>query len=61
MNVINKFKDFMGLNEEEYSDYDETDRDAYRGDYHPPEPPPPQPVEEDRRGFRRSTTETRAS
>lgn len=61
MNVINKFKDFMGLNEEEYSDYDETDSDAYRGDYHPPEPPTPQPVEEERRGFRRSTTETRAS
>ena len=61
MNVINKFKDFMGLNEGEYSDYDETDSNAYRGNCHPPEPSTPQPVEEERRGLRRSTTETRAS
>ena len=53
MNVINKFKDFMGLNEEEYSDFDETDSDAYRSDDRAPEPPAPQPVEEERRGFRR--------
>jgi CHAT domain/WD domain, G-beta repeat len=33
MNVLNKFKDFMGLNDEDYSDYDETSADAYRGEY----------------------------
>jgi cell division inhibitor SepF len=59
VNVINKFKDFMGLNEEEYSDFDETDSDAYRSDDRAPEPPAPQPVEEERRGFRRSGAETR--
>jgi cell division inhibitor SepF len=61
VNVLNKFKDFMGLNEEEYSDYDETD-DAYRSEYPQPEPPTPQPVvEEERRGFRRATGETRTA
>jgi cell division inhibitor SepF len=55
VNVLNKFKDFMGLNEEDYSDYDETDSDAYRGEYQPPEPPIAQPVEEDRRNFPRTT------
>jgi cell division inhibitor SepF len=52
----------MGLNEDEYSDYDETDSDAYRGEYQPPEPPVPQQpvVEEERRGFRR-VTETRGA
>jgi cell division inhibitor SepF len=54
VNVINKFKDFMGLNEEEYCDFDETDSDAYRGNYQPPEPSAAQPVEEERRGFRRA-------
>jgi cell division inhibitor SepF len=59
--VLDRFKDFMGLNEDEYSDYDETDSDAYRSEYQPPEPPTPQPVvEEERRGFRR-TTETRGA
>ncbi len=56
MNVLNKFKDFMGLNDEDYSDYDETD-DAYRGEYHMPETPSPQTVEEDRRTQRLSTTD----
>ncbi|PSB42889.1 cell division protein SepF [Chamaesiphon polymorphus] len=61
MKVLDRFKDFMGLNEDEYSDYDETDSDAYRSEYQPPEPPTPQPVvEEERRGFRRAT-ETRGA
>ena len=55
MNVLNKFKDFMGLNEE-YSDYDETD-DAYRGEYPLPEPMLPQPIEEERRIPRRTTVD----
>jgi cell division inhibitor SepF len=53
--VLDRFKDFMGLNEDEYSDYDETDSDAYRGEYQPPEPPA-----SERRGFRR-VTETRGA
>lgn len=61
MNVINKFKDFMGLNEEEYSDYDETDSDAYRGEFQPPEPQISQPIEEERRGFRWTNGETRSA
>lgn len=52
MNVITKFKDFMGLNEE-YDDYDETE-DAYRSEYPLPEPPLAQPVEEERRIPRRT-------
>ncbi len=61
MNVITKFKDFMGLNEEEYSDYDETDSDAYRNEYQQPEPPLAQPTEPaEARGFRR-TSERSAS
>jgi cell division inhibitor SepF len=54
--VLDRFKDFMGLNEDDYNDYDETDSDAYRGEYQLPEPPAPQPVvEEERRGVRRAT------
>ena len=61
MNVINKFKDFMGLNEEEYSDYDETDSEAYRSEYQQPETPLAQPAEPtESRGFRR-TSERSAS
>jgi cell division inhibitor SepF len=53
VNVLNKFKDFMGLNEE--YEFDETDSDAYRGEYQPPEPPTiAQPVEEGR-NFPRTT------
>ncbi len=53
MNVLNKFKDFMGLNDEEYDDdYDESDDDAYSGEYHQPEAPTPQPLEEERRTSR---------
>lgn len=48
MKMLDKFKDFMGLNEEDYSDYDETDTDAYRGEFLQPEPPLVQPVEEER-------------
>jgi cell division inhibitor SepF len=61
VNVINKFKDFMGLNEEEYSDYDETDNDAYRAEYPQPEPQMPQPAEPEARGFRRAAGETRGA
>jgi cell division inhibitor SepF len=50
----------MGLNEEEYGDYDETDDDAYRGEYQTPESPMPQPVEEPRT-TRRTTSETRST
>ena len=60
MNVLNKFKDFMGLNEEEY-EYDETDDDAYSGQYHQPEASSPQPVEEERRTPRRTLGETRSA
>jgi cell division inhibitor SepF len=59
VNVLNKFKDFMGLNEEEYGDYDETDDRAYSGEYQPPEASVAQPVEEERRNTRRTTGETR--
>jgi cell division inhibitor SepF len=59
VNVLNKFKDFMGLNEEEYGDYDETDDRAYSGEYQPPEASVAQPVEEERRNTRRTTAETR--
>jgi cell division inhibitor SepF len=52
VNVLNKFKDFMGLNEEEYDDYDASDDDAYSGEYHHPEAPTPQPIEEERRTSR---------
>jgi cell division inhibitor SepF len=54
VNVLNKFKDFMGLNEDEY-ELDEMDSEAYRGEYQPPEPQIAQPVEEDRRNFPRTT------
>jgi cell division inhibitor SepF len=56
VNVLNKFKDFMGLNDEEEYEFDETDSEAYRGEYQPPEPQAiAQPVEEDRRNFPRTT------
>jgi cell division inhibitor SepF len=61
VNVLNKFKDFMGLNEEEYGDYDETDDDAYRSEYQPPESPVVQPAEEERRNTRRATAETKSA
>jgi cell division inhibitor SepF len=41
----------MGLNEEEYDDYDASDDDAYSGEYHQPEATP-QPIEEERRTSR---------
>jgi cell division inhibitor SepF len=53
MNVLNKFRDFMGLNDDEYDEYDATDDEAYQ--YQAPEPPTPQPVEEERRTSRRTT------
>jgi cell division inhibitor SepF len=52
VNVLNKFKDFMGLNEEEYDDYDASDDDAYSGEYHQSEAATPQPIEEERRTSR---------
>jgi cell division inhibitor SepF len=64
VNVLNKFKDFMGLNEEEYDEYDASDDDAYRGEYHQPEAPTPQPSEEERRTSRstqRATADIRSS
>jgi cell division inhibitor SepF len=57
--VLDRFKDFMGLNEE-YDDCDDMDSDAYRSEFQQPELPVQQPVvEEERRGFRRVTAETR--
>jgi cell division inhibitor SepF len=62
VNVLNKFKDFMGLNEEEYDEYDETDDEAYSGQFQQPEASVPQPViEEERRNTRRATGETRSA
>jgi cell division inhibitor SepF len=62
VNVLNKFKDFMGLNEEEYDEYDETDDEAYSGQFQQPEASVPQPViEEERRNTRRATVETRSA
>ncbi len=46
----------MGLNDDEYGDYDETD-EAYRGEYPMPEPALPQPIEEERRIPRRTTVD----
>lgn len=53
MNVLDKFRDFMGLNDE-YEYDDESDEDTYgSGDNIPTQPAaapaPPQPVEEERR------------
>jgi cell division inhibitor SepF len=61
VNVLNKFKDFMGLNDEEYGDYDETDDDAYRGEYQMPEQPHPQPVEEEHRTPQRTVDRARSA
>jgi cell division inhibitor SepF len=61
VNVITKFKDFMGLNEEEYSDYDETDSDAYRSEYQQAETPLAQPAEPEPRGVRRTNGERSAT
>ena len=61
MNVLTKFKDFMGLNEE-YDEYDEADDEAYSGQYQQPEAVIPQPVvEEERRIPRRAAAETRSA
>jgi cell division inhibitor SepF len=54
VSILNKFKDFMGLNEEEYDEYDETDSEAYSGEYPQPEAAPQPAIEEERRGFRRT-------
>jgi cell division inhibitor SepF len=58
VSVLSKFKDFMGLNDEEDydGDYDETE-EAYRAEYHMPETPTTQAVEEDRRTQRLSTVD----
>jgi cell division inhibitor SepF len=58
VNVINKFKDFMGLNDDDgyESGYDDID-DAYRGEYPLPEPVMPQPIEEERRIPRKPTVD----
>jgi cell division inhibitor SepF len=50
MNVLDKFKDFMGLNEE-YEYEDESDEDTYASGENIPTQPAaaPQPVEEERR------------
>jgi cell division inhibitor SepF len=61
VNVLTKFKDFMGLNEE-YDEYDEADDEAYSSQYQPPEALTPQPVvEEERRTPRRVAAEARSA
>jgi cell division inhibitor SepF len=61
VNVLTKFKDFMGLNEE-YDEYDEADEEAYGSQYQQPEAAIPQPVvEEERRSPRRTVSETRSA
>jgi cell division inhibitor SepF len=54
VSILNKFKEFMGLNEEEYDEYDETDSEAYSGEYPQPEATPQPAIEEERRSFRRT-------
>jgi cell division inhibitor SepF len=62
MAILKKFKDFMGLNEDEYDEYDEADEEAYSGQYQQPEASIPQPiVEEERRSTRRAAGETRSA
>jgi cell division inhibitor SepF len=57
VSVLSKFKDFMGLNDEEdFGDYDETE-EAYRAEYQMPETQTTQAVEEDRRTQRLSTVD----
>jgi cell division inhibitor SepF len=61
VNVLTKFKDFMGLNEE-YDEYDETEEEAYSSQYQQPEAAIAQPVvEEERRIPRRVAGETRSA
>jgi cell division inhibitor SepF len=53
VSILNKVKDFMGLNEEYDDDYDEADDDAYSGQYQQSESSNSQPaVEEERRNLR---------
>ena len=53
MKILDKLKDFMGLSEEYDDDYDETDDDAYSGQYQQPEASNSQPaVEEERHNLR---------
>jgi cell division inhibitor SepF len=61
--ILDKVKDFMGLNEEYDEDYDEADDDAYSGQYQQPESSNSQPaVEEERRNLRsRVNGETRSA
>jgi cell division inhibitor SepF len=61
--ILDKVKEFIGLNEEYDDDYDEADDDAYSGQYQPPESSNPQPaVEEERRNLRsRVNGETRSA
>jgi cell division inhibitor SepF len=47
--ILDRVKDFMGLNEEYDEDYDEADDEAYSGQYQPPSATIPQPVVEDSR------------
>ena len=62
MNMLDKFKGFMGLDDPEYDEYDETDDEAYSVQYQQPEASIAQPVvEEERRNSRRTTAETRSA
>lgn len=60
MKILDRVKDFMGLNEEYDEDYDEADDDAYSGQYQPPATAVPLPVVEDEgRNSRRANGEPR--
>jgi cell division inhibitor SepF len=60
--ILDRVKDFMGLNEEYDEDYDEADDDAYSGQYQPPSATIPQPVVEDEsRNSRRTNGEPRSA
>jgi cell division inhibitor SepF len=62
MKVLDKFRDFMGLNDEEYDPYEDTEDEAYSGQLQQPEAIVPQPVvEEERRATRRVTGEVRGT
>jgi cell division inhibitor SepF len=58
--ILDRVKDFMGLNEEYDEDYDEADDEAYSGQYQPPATSTPLSVVEDEsRNSRRANGEPR--
>jgi cell division inhibitor SepF len=62
MKILDRVKEFMGLNEEYDEDYDDADDDAYSGQYQPPATAIPLPVVEDEsRNSRRANGEPRSA